>query len=154
MTLELPHIPEINREKTIINVRNYFEKEYPKYVDHSSLSASLIQSPDFDSVGSSGTRTNTQENSILTSLNADEFIRATVRCINELQEPYKTILYQVYVQGFSNKIVALNMNYHSSRYSDLKNEAFIKFGAKFKRFYDLNSYKNEKSATFRKVIGQ
>jgi len=154
MELKLPQLPEINEKKTIENVRKYFEKEYPGYVDRSSLSSTLIKSPSFDPAGvsSAGSR-NSQDDKVNSYLYANEIVAATVQCVREIQEPYKIILNVVYIRNESNKMAQQAIGYQSSRYSDLKNTAFLKFAAKFQRFHDLNIYNSQKSDTYRTLIG-
>lgn len=136
MTLPLPELPKINEKKTIENVRNYFENDFPKYVDRCSFSASFIKSPIFDVTGVKGSnKGNSEENKVYNHLRDgdtyDYLVEKTAFTIGLLAEPYKSILAEVYFSGSTNIQVQDKIHIGSTRYSQLKQKAFLKFAIKF-----------------------
>lgn len=145
-----PELPQIDEAKTIENVRYYFEVEFPKIIDRCSFSAALIKSPSFDTTGIRGSsKGNSQEDKVFGYLDPkkneyDKFVEQTAKAIQDLSEPYKTILINAYFKGSLNIEIYRQMQYGPTRYSELKNTAFLKFAAKFESFYNLNVLKDEK----------
>ena len=104
--------PELNKRKTIANVKEYFEKDFPRLRARSHMNLSSLQSPQFDSV-SSHSNINTQENNIISSIQAQEYVKETYDIINKSPRIYKIIL---------------------------KNRSLLHFAEMFQGIYDLNDY--------------
>lgn len=144
-----PELPEIDEGRTVENVRNYFDNEFPRIVDRCSFSSSLIKSPVFDITGvKSSSGDNSQERKLFKLISNednqnDRFVEETAKAIQKLSEPYKTILVNVYFKGTTNLDVYRDMKYGPTRYSELKRTAFLKFADKFEPFYNLNITKNK-----------
>lgn len=158
MSLSFPDLPEIDEQRTIENVRNYFDVEFPKMVDRCSFSSALIKSPSFDITGvKSSSKGNSQENKVFNHLNNemneyDKFVESTAYTINRLSEPYKSILVDVYLGNKTNKQAQGTLHISRTRYTELKNTAFVKFAIKFQSFYDLTA-ENQKANTLRTECG-
>lgn len=74
-------LPDIDEEKTIKNVKNYFEHEFPRLIAQSHMSLTYVQSPSFDCIGSGINTRNTQEDKIVGKLGAKEYIQITMKLI-------------------------------------------------------------------------
>lgn len=140
-------LPDIDRRKTIDNVKNYFDHEFPRLVAQSHVSLTYIQSPSFDSVGNNGSTRNNQEDKIVGKLGAKEYIQITMKLINNCPHDYKVILKSHYIHHLVNTDVQELVGYAPTRYNELKNLALLYFADAFIDCYDLHVYipENEKS---------
>jgi len=140
-------LPDIDEKKTIENVKNYFEHEFPRLIAQSHISLTFVQSPSFDSVGTSGSTRNTQEDKIVGKLGAKQYIEITMKLINNCPHEYKMILKNHYIHSMVNVDVQELIGYGPTRYNELKNLALLYFADSFTDCYDLHVYipENQKS---------
>lgn len=140
--------PELNKQETIDNVKYYFNEEFPRLKARAHMNIASIQSPSFDTVGSSGNAINTQENKVMSQLRAQELVKATYRIINNCpNEParYRTILKNHYLFGTSNTDTMDLANYEKTRYNECKNAALLYFAEAFADFYVMQVFVESKS---------
>ena len=134
--------PELDKKQTIKNVKYYFEHDFPRLKAHAHMNIASIQSPHFDTVGTSGTARNTQENKVMDQLRAQELVTATYETIKICPDKYKykTILKYCYLYGQSNAETMEVAGYASTRYYECKNNAFLYFAEAFQDYYDLQVF--------------
>ncbi|HCD08222.1 MAG TPA: hypothetical protein DEQ50_08210 [Lactobacillus sp.] len=140
-------LPDIDRRKTIENVKNYFEHEFPRLIAQSHISLTFVQSPSFDSIGSGISTRNNQEDKIIGKLSAKEYLKITMKLISNCPHEYMLILKNYYVHNMTNDDLQDLLGYGSTRYNELKNLALLYFADAFTDYYDLHVYipENEKS---------
>ena len=112
--------PELNKRKTIANVKEYFEKDFPRLRARSHMNLSSLQSPQFDSVPSHS-NINTQENNIISSIQAQEYVKETYDIINKSPRIYKIILKNCYLLDQSNTVTMELTGYEPSMFNVYKN---------------------------------
>lgn len=132
---------DIDKRKTISNVKEYFKKDYPRLRARSQMDISNLQSPTFNIVPREIVSYNSQENNIMSGIQSKELVQATYKAINELPELYKTILKNVYLLDQSNAIAMELTGYGKSQYAVYKNKALLYFAQAFQDIYNLNEYK-------------
>lgn len=131
--------PELNKRKTIANVKEYFEKDFPRLRARSHMNLSSLQSPQFDSVPSHS-NVNTQENNIISSIQAQEYVKETYDIINKSPRIYKIILKNCYLLDQSNTVTMELTGYGASQYAVYKNRALLYFAETYQDIYDLSDY--------------
>lgn len=131
--------PELNKRKTIANVKEYFEKDFPRLRARSHMNLSSLQSPQFDSVPSHS-NVNTQENNIISSIQAQEYVEETYDIINKSPRIYKIILKNLYILNQSNKVAMELTGYGNTQYNKYKNRALLYFAETYQDIYDLVEY--------------
>ena len=138
-------LPDIDEEKTIKNVKNYFEHEFPRLIAQSHMSLTYIQSPSFDSIGSGNSTRNSQEDKIVGKMGAKEYVGTTMSLINNFPHTYKVIIKSYYINGLSDDDVQELIGYRPTRYKELKKIALLYFADAFISYYDLHIYIPENS---------
>jgi len=131
--------PELNKRKTIANVKEYFEKDFPRLRARSHMNLSSLQSPQFDSVPSHSS-INTQENNIISSIQAQEYVKETYDIINKSPRIYKIILKNCYLLDQSNTVTMELAGYEPSMFNVYKNRSLLHFAEMFQGIYDLSDY--------------
>lgn len=134
--------PELDEKRTIKNVKYYFEHDFPRLKARSHMNIASIQSPNFDTVGTSGTAINTQENKVMDQLRAQELVAATYKTVNNCPDDYKfkTILKYCYLYGQSNAKTMEVAGYASTRYNECKHEALLYFAEAFTDYYSMQVF--------------
>ncbi|KRK61344.1 hypothetical protein FC68_GL001104 [Companilactobacillus farciminis KCTC 3681 = DSM 20184] len=140
-------LPDIDEEKTIKNVKNYFEHEFPRLIAQSHMSLTYVQSPSFDCIGSGINTRNTQEDKIVGKLGAKEYIQITMKLISNCPHDYMVILKNYYIHNMTNIDLQELLGYGQTRCNELKNMALLYFADAFIDYYDLHVYipENKKS---------
>lgn len=144
--------PELDENQTIKNVKYYFEHDFPRLKARSHMNISSIQSPSFDTVGTSGTARNTQEDKIMGQLWAADLVKATYKVVNHMPDGpdnhyLGTIMKYCYLYGEGNDSALEQTKYESSRYFECKRLATLYFADAFSDYYDMevNVMKTENS---------
>ncbi|MFC6324024.1 ArpU family phage packaging/lysis transcriptional regulator [Companilactobacillus baiquanensis] len=137
--------PEIDETETINNVVEYFERDFPRLIAQSHLNLSYIQSPKFDVIGGGGGTRNSQEDKLVDHISAPEYVKATMRLINNCPDTYRTILKYKYVYGRSSLEVTDMVGYGQTRYNELRKQALLYFADAFMDFEDLHIYLSSKA---------
>lgn len=120
-------LPDIDEEKTIKNVKNYFEHEFPRLIAQSHMSLTYVQSPRFDCIGSGINTRNTQEDKIVGKLGAKEYIQITMKLISNCPHDYMVILKNYYIHNMTNIDLQELLGYGQTRCNELKNMALLYF---------------------------
>lgn len=132
--------PELDEDQTIKNVKYYFEHEFPRLKARSHMNIASIQSPSFDTVGTSGTTRNTQEDKIMGQLWAIDLVKATYKTVSNMpDEPHKlrTIIKYCYLYGKGNEVALEMSQYESSQYFEYKKRALLYFANAFSDYYEM-----------------
>ncbi|GEO58689.1 ArpU family phage packaging/lysis transcriptional regulator [Companilactobacillus bobalius] len=144
--------PELDEDQTIKNVKYYFEHEFPRLKARSHMNIASIQSPSFDTVGTSGTTRNTQEDKIMGQLWAIDLVKATYKVVDRMPDGpdnhyFKTIMKYCFLYGEGNTSALEQSKYESSRYFECKRMAMLYFADAFSDYYDMevNVMKTENS---------
>ncbi|USS85124.1 DUF1492 domain-containing protein [Fructilactobacillus myrtifloralis] len=131
---------EIDERATRNKVRRFFKKQVPRLVRLSGLDLASLKSPELSSMPTSKPVGNANEDRIVRTLEAQRLITAVVKAMQVCGEPSYTILFGVYVQGRQNWQVAQQLGYSTTRFYQLKNQAFLNFVDAFVEA-DLHVYK-------------
>ncbi|CAJ1179684.1 hypothetical protein CPR19088_GLDEOEPO_01359 [Companilactobacillus paralimentarius] len=141
--------PELNEEETLKNVKYYFEHEFPRLKARSHMNIASLQSPSFDTVGTSGTARNTQEDKVMGQLWAMDLVKATYKVVRNCPNNHKfrTILEECFLYGKGNTGALDAVNYETSRYFECKRAAMLYFADAFSDYYqmEVNMINTEKS---------
>jgi len=142
--------PKLDEQQTIDNAKYYFEHEFPRVKARSHMDITSIQSPRFDTVGTSGTTVNTQENKVMSQLIAQDLVKATYKTIDNIpNEKYRLILSYHYLYDKSNSHTMELAHYEKTRYNECKNNALLYFAESFVDHYVLQVYIESKSCQLR-----
>lgn len=142
-------LPKIEIKKTEDKVERYLEEEFPRLVVQAGYSMLEVQSPKFDSVGSSGSVRNSMEDRIVGHFDAQPKVIQTVNAINRCPKISKKILWSLYVKEMSNREAQLSIGYSRSQYGKLKKRALLWFADSFQRVQDLHVYKTVEKVDFK-----
>ena len=132
--------PELDEDQTIKNVKYYFEHEFPRLKARSHMNIASIQSPSFDTVGTSGSTRNTQEDKVMGQLWAMDLVKATYKTVRNMpDEPHRlqTIIKYCYLFGKGNDVALEMSQYESSQYFEYKKKALLYFANAFGDYYDM-----------------
>jgi len=131
---------KLNKRKTIQNVKEYFEKDFPRLRARSHMNLSSLQSPQFDTIPNTGNTRNNQEDNVISSINAQELVVVAYNVINKAPKIYKIILKNVYLLDQNNTVAMELTGYGASQYAKYKNRALLYFADAYQGVYDLNDY--------------
>ncbi|AYE37792.1 hypothetical protein D1B17_03750 [Companilactobacillus zhachilii] len=132
--------PKLNKRKTIKNVKDYFEKDFPRLKARSHMDLSSLQSPQFDTIPNTGNVRNNQEDNVISGIDAQEFVKSTYDVINKAPRIYKIILKNVYLLDQGNSVAMELTGYETSQYAKYKNRSLLYFADTYQDIYDLNDY--------------
>lgn len=134
--------PSINEKLTIANTKEYFEKDFPRLRAKANLNNIIsLQSVKFGLVANDSNHyNNTQEDKVISNIQAKEFVQATCEVINNAPEIYKIILKNLYILNQSNKVAMELTGYGNSQYNKYKNRALLYFAETYQDLYDLVEY--------------
>lgn len=126
----------INQKATLQRTRDFFDTNYLKYLNNSNFTKYGLRSIDYTQPKVTHTRrTDGLAFLIVQAIDADIIItsvnQAIDDCPNLPQRPYKTILTQRYLKRYPAWQVALNIQYSTSYYNKLQNEALLIFADRF-----------------------
>lgn len=140
--MQLSILPEINKEATIQNVRDFFKNDFPRLVAQSHINLSYIQSPSFDNTGNKDNVRNIQEDSIVRKINAKDVVIETMQIINNFPDVYKIIIKSSFINNLTNNTVCELIGYGPTRLGQLKKESLIYFADAF-TYTDLHVYEDQ-----------
>lgn len=132
----------INEKLTIANVKEYFEKDFPRLRAKANLNNIIsLQSSRLNVVPSdSNQHNNTQEDKVISKIRAKELVQATCEVINNAPSIYKIILKNLYILNQSNKVAMELTGYGNTQYNKYKNRALLYFAETYQDIYDLVEY--------------
>lgn len=146
----------INQKATLERSRAFFANDYLDYLKISNFTNAILRSIDYTQPYVTHTRrTDGLESLITKALDADIIIASVYQAVHDCpeftQHPYKTILTQRYLKRLPAWQVALNIQYSTSYYNKLQNEALLIFADRFaiqqvinksQNIIDLHIYEN------------
>ena len=137
----------INRKATLQRTRDFFDNDYLKYLGNSNFTKYGLKSIDYTQPYVSHTRrTDGLELLIAQALDADIVIASVNQAIHDCpelpQHPYRSILTQRYIERHRAWQVALNIQYSTSYYNKLQNEALLIFADRFTIQQVINKSQN------------
>ena len=134
--------PELDKKQTIANTKEYFEKDFPWLRAKANLNNIIsLQSVKFDLVANDSNHyNNTQEDKVISNIQAKEFVQATCEVINNAPEIYKIILKNLYISNQNNTVTMELAGYGASQYAVYKNRALLYFAEAYQDVYDLVEY--------------
>ncbi|KRK93355.1 hypothetical protein FC88_GL000333 [Companilactobacillus futsaii JCM 17355] len=132
----------INEKLTIANVKEYFEKDFPRLRAKANLNNIIsLQSSRLNVVPSdSNQHNNTQEDKVISNIRAKELVQATCDVINNAPSIYKIILKNLYILNQNNTVTMKLTDYGASQYAVYKNRALLYFAETYQDIYDLVEY--------------
>ncbi|WP_125588367.1 ArpU family phage packaging/lysis transcriptional regulator [Companilactobacillus jidongensis] len=137
-------MPDINKKKTYVSVRKYFEKDFQRFVLMAGYSMLEVQSPRFSVTPTSHNNSgNGQENKIIGHFEAQEIVKTTIKSINSCPDPSNKILINVYIKQMMNVDVQDLLGYGHAQFNVLKNRAFLNFADAFMNVTDLHVYEDQ-----------
>lgn len=131
---------DIDTEATINAAKNYLQDSFPKIFNATGKKRASLSSPRFDdSGGSSGSKTNHQEEAVIHDIDkvapyehcVDITLKAIDTCSNSQRKPYADILYWRYIRERYDSEIYDRFGYSKSQYYRLRNQAFIEFAQRF-----------------------
>lgn len=134
-------LPVINEKETKINVREYFNKEFPRLILQAGYSMSEISSSHFSLAPSYNMNISRNEDVVINGLEAQETVKATIKAIKICPGIYNKILLSVYVKGIANNDVEMLLGYSHAQYNRLKGKSFVYFADAFSSIRDFRVYK-------------
>lgn len=135
---------QVDTDRTEKNVKNYFEKEFPRLVLQAGYSMLDVQSPKFDVTGiSSLSGDNSTENGMISHFEAQRLVKATVKAINRCPLIYRKILRAVYLNDQPDITTQMSLGYQHAQYNVKKKKAYLYFADSFIKIHDFHAYLKE-----------
>lgn len=136
-------LKEPDEKKTISNVRNFLNKEFPRLMTKSRTSLSDIQAVTISDMPSVKSIRNSNEDKITSVITAKEAVDETIWAIESCPSVYRAILWLRYIEELKDSAIMERLIFSQSRYYELKNSAMLWFADGFEEYYDLHVYKSE-----------
>ena len=145
-------LPEINEERTINNVKSFFNGEYERLCRLAG-GGITITSPQLDGMPRAQAKSNPTEAKFIKVANYHLLVKTVAKAINACSPVSRVILLGRFIQGKSAWQVAQEIGYESSHFYDYYNRACLEFADTLEYHTkllkdddlveDLHSYKND-----------
>ncbi|WP_242361444.1 ArpU family phage packaging/lysis transcriptional regulator [Limosilactobacillus antri] len=145
-------LPEINEERTINNVKSFFNGEYERLCRLAG-GGITISSPQLDGMPRAQAKSNPTEAKFIKVANYHLLVKTVAKAINACSPVSRVILLGRFIQGKSAWQVAQEIGYESSHFYDYYNRACLEFADTLEYHTkllkdddlveDLHSYKND-----------
>ncbi|QOD85392.1 hypothetical protein IE337_04080 [Weissella viridescens] len=120
-------LPDINEKQTTENVRNFFNKVFPRLQNMAHISYVEIQSPIITGMPIGAKTDNSNEDKLTTKSILDDFLRAC----KTMPYSYRDIMELKYFKGLSWFEITERLGYSTRRGHELINDAFLQFAYAF-----------------------
>lgn len=117
----------IDRKATIHNVKQFFD-EYPRMVRLARRDNTGLSSPRMDGMPKGSSYGNSVERKLVQSIYAKQVVKATKAAMDACDSISRKILIDLYVHGWADKEVYVNIGYSESYYNhQIKPKALLEF---------------------------
>ncbi|WP_419155599.1 ArpU family phage packaging/lysis transcriptional regulator [Weissella minor] len=134
-------LPEIDEEKTIANVRDFFEHDFKRLQNMAHISYVSIKSPIISGMPTVSSVSNSNDDKLTNYSYARKTLDDVVRACEAMSFPYRDVLELRYFRGLSWMQVTEQLGYSTSRGHQLINDSFLQFAEAFSDIYDYRVFK-------------
>ncbi|MCB6839660.1 RNA polymerase subunit sigma-70 [Weissella viridescens] len=134
-------LPEIDEEKTIANVRDFFEHDFKRLQNMAHISYVSIKSPIISGMPTGSSVSNYNDDKLSNYSYARKTLDDVLRACEHMSYPYRDVLELRYFKGLSWLEVTDRLGYSTSRGHQLINDSFLQFAEAFSDIYDYRVFK-------------
>lgn len=120
-------LPPLDVNKTAENVRKFFHREWPRYVNRAGITPAELKSPSFDAMPKSPSFENSQERKMMVIFEAQTAIACVMETLRSCREANREVLTGCYIDGLPDWKVAQKMGYSDAQQQRIKSKACCEF---------------------------
>ncbi|WP_371190533.1 ArpU family phage packaging/lysis transcriptional regulator [Weissella viridescens] len=124
-------LPDINEKQTIENVRNFFNKDFPRLQNMAHISYVEIKSPIITGMPTGAKTGNSNEDKLTNHTYAKSVLDDVLQACRTMSYPYRDIMELKYFKGLSWFEITERLGYSTRRGHELINDAFLQFAYAF-----------------------
>ena len=134
-------LPEIDEEKTIANVRNFFEHDFKRLQNMAHISYVSIKSPIISGMPTGSSVSNSNDDKLTNYTYARKTLDDVTRACEHMPFPYRDVLELRYFKDLSWLEITDLLGYSTSRGHQLINDSLLQFAEAFSDIYDYRVFK-------------
>jgi len=132
-------LPEVDKRKTINNVRDFFDNEFPRIMNMADISYIDLKSPTISDMPSSPSYGNSSDEKFSNHTQAVTYLEAVVAAVKNMTQPHRHFMELRYLQHKSWLQIEELTGYSSRRGMEVIEEAFLLFADRFSDTYELRT---------------
>lgn len=144
-------LPELNKTATAANVRDFFHKQWPRYLNRAGTTVNMLKSPSFDPMPKSPSFENSQEIKMMNIFDAQQSIACVMETIRSCREQHSRVLIYSFIDCLTDWKIAQKMGYSDSQEQRIKLMACCEFAERLTYFQakwdtdlpDMQSFEKE-----------
>ena len=134
-------LPDIDEEKTIANVRDFFEHDFKRLQNMAHISYVSIKSPIISGMPIGSSVSNSTDDKLTNYSYARKTLDDVTRACEHMPEIYRAVLEYRYFKGLSWLEVTDILDYSTRRGQQLINDSLLQFAEAFSDVYDYRVFK-------------
>ncbi|WP_446002480.1 ArpU family phage packaging/lysis transcriptional regulator [Weissella viridescens] len=134
-------LPDINEKQTIENVRNFFNKDFPRLQSMAHISYVSIKSPIISGMPTGSSVSNSTDDKLTNYSYARKTLDDVTRACEHMPFPYRDVLELRYFKGMRWLEVTDLLGYSTRRGQQLINDSLLQFAEAFSDVYDYRVFK-------------
>lgn len=130
-------LPAVNKRETIENVREFFDREFPRIMNMADVTYVELKSPTISDMPGAPKHGNSNDDKFSNHAQAVYYLECVVRAIKAMRQPHRHFMELRYLQHKEWLEIEEITGYSTRRGMEIIEEAFLYFADRFSDTYEL-----------------